>query len=484
VSAGGPARRPARRSVGRRVVVGLRVVLGLVVVASFLDVGPVRAQDADGGAGGGATETLAGYQGSAAASGVHVFYNPEGVLPIPPPVDLGVPDALATIASGPSTFARASVADPGDLLNSPAALFGLLAPGGPGDAIPPYPYRITATSGVGQPDVTSNPAPGLTARVRVSDGGSVAQSSVGVADAPAIATVGAARSLASTDVQDGKVTVHARTEVAGLDLLGILKVESITTDLTATSTGGRTELSGGTKIGGATVLGQAVTIDEGGVTLAPGSSPLLGGVLGPLVGSVDQLLKQVGITVSVAGPVSLDGGSDGQLSSTGLRIDLALNRTTFPALTALLDSLPPLDSPVPGLPSIDDLLVVAQANHVASLELGRGVVSLAGSSAGDAGDDGAPVDLGGGTDAGGSFDVPSSTDGSFAVTPTSPGGVSAPIGSTGGRAASTTVPQGAGVGALVLLAILAVPFIGERLAWICTSVLGAGGAERCTWEGP
>jgi hypothetical protein len=471
--------RPPRHPVGRRVVVGLRVVLGLVVVASFLDVGPVRAQDADPTA---ATGTLAGYQGSAAASGIHVFYNPEGVLPIPPPVDLGAPDALATVASGPSTFARASVLDPGDLLNSPAALLGLLAPGGPGDAIPSYPYRISATSGAGQPDVTSNPAPGLTARVRVTDGGSVAQSSVGVADAPSLATVGAARSLATTEVEDGKVTVHARTEVLGLDLLGIVKIESITTDLTASSSGGSTELSGGTKVGGATVLGQAVTIDEHGVKVVQGSSPLLGGLLGPLVGSVNQVLAQVGITISASGPVKLAGGNDGQLSSTGLRIDLALNRSTFPALTALLDSLPPIDSPVPGLPSVDDLLVVAQASHVASLELGRGVVSLAASSAGDDGGDQAPVELGGGTDAGGSFDGPS-TDGSFALTPTEPGGVSTPVGPTG-RAASTTVPKGAGVGALVLLALLAVPFIGERLAWICTSVLGAGGAERCTWEGP
>lgn len=71
---------------------------------------------------------LAGYTGSAASSGLRVGYVPKGVLPIASPVDLGAPDTLATINSGPLTFARASVADPGDLLANPDALLALIDP--------------------------------------------------------------------------------------------------------------------------------------------------------------------------------------------------------------------------------------------------------------------------------------------------------------------------------------------------------------------
>jgi len=118
-----------------------RVGLGLVAAATLLPAGafPGKAKAS--------SPTLGGYTGSAAASGLHVFYNPEGLLPVAAPVDVGIPDALATITTGPSTFARASVADPGDLLVNPDALITLgFAQWKPG-TLPPYPYRVNATSG-------------------------------------------------------------------------------------------------------------------------------------------------------------------------------------------------------------------------------------------------------------------------------------------------------------------------------------------------
>ena len=86
-----------------------------------------------------APTAVGAFEGTAQASGLRAVYNPEGILPIPPPVDLSAPDALATIASGPSTFARASVADPGDLLANPDALLVQASPSYPAGAIPPVP---------------------------------------------------------------------------------------------------------------------------------------------------------------------------------------------------------------------------------------------------------------------------------------------------------------------------------------------------------
>jgi hypothetical protein len=452
---------------------GTRIVLGLVVAATLLDVAPVRAQD-DSTA---AEETLAGYQGSAAASGVHVFYNPEGILPIPPPVDLGAPDALATIASGPSTFARSSVADPGDLLASPDALLSLFSAAYPSGTLPPYPFRIAATSGVGQPSVDLNPAPGLSERVEVGDGTSSAKASIGAVEVPAIATFGGSTATATTRTDGQSVTVHAVTKVAGFDLLGLIKIEGITTDITATSKGGETELSGGTKLGGVTILGQAATIDENGIHPKKGATSILGALLQPLTGSLNTILKTAGINITLAGPQKLEGSTSGQLASTGLKIDLEFSRKTQPALAQLLDAIPPIENPLPGTPSIEDLLVAVQARHLASIELGRGVVSLAARSIGaDAAPDVTfPEDTG-------SFDIPPTSTGDFplspAVTATSPTAVE-----PAGASQRSSVPAGAGVGALVLLAVLAVPFVGERLAWICSTVLGAGGAERCSMEG-
>src|SRR5690349_18509325 len=99
----------------------LRLALIVLVAGSFL--GTTRAGDAQSAP----TPTLGGFQGTASASGLHVLYNPSGLLPIPPLVDIGAPDAYVTIASGPTTFARASVLDPGDLVANPDALLSLFS---------------------------------------------------------------------------------------------------------------------------------------------------------------------------------------------------------------------------------------------------------------------------------------------------------------------------------------------------------------------
>jgi hypothetical protein len=456
---------------GRVVVRGLRIVLALVVVGTLVDLAPTHAQAQDGGG------TLAGYQGRAAASGLHALYNPAGILPVPPPVDLNAPDALATISSGPATFARAAVADPGDLLASPDALLAQASADYPAGTIPNWPLRISVASGVGVPAAQSDPAPGLHARVEAGDGSSSALAETPKVDLPAVVTVGSMSASATTETDGTKVTVHARSHVGNVSLLGLVTIGSVVTDLTATSDGTKTELTGGTKVTNASLMGTPITIDADGIHAAD-QPPLLGGVVGPLVASLNDLLKQAGIQISVATPVEITGGSTDELSSYGLRIGFELSPQTFPALAALIDALPPLENPVPGAPSAEDLLALAKARHLVAVEVGRGQVSLLARTSAALGGGDTPIsgDIGG-------IDVPS-TSPPFSL-PGDTGTVAPPAVDLGGTPAETAaLPKGAGVGAAVLLALLAIPFVGDRIARICSAVLATDATTTCTWEEP
>ena len=252
-----------RRGWTARGVRAARVVLGVVVVASLLGAAPVRAQtngSGDAGDPGTSADTapstpsgagFGGFEGSAIASGLHVRYNAGDILPIPPPVDLGTPDALATIASGPSTFARASVADPGDLLANPEAFLALASADYPVGTLPAYPYRVSAASGVGQPVAEVSAAPGLDARVEVTDSGSRAQASMPAFVAPALVNIGSLSSVSTTTTDGTSVAVHARTQVSGINILDVIQIDSLVTDVNATSDGADTKVSGGTTVTGA-----------------------------------------------------------------------------------------------------------------------------------------------------------------------------------------------------------------------------------------
>ena len=244
-------------SAHRWVATGIRVGLGLVAASTLLGPNaPVKAQAAP------AAPMLGGFTGSAGSSALHVEYNPKGLLPTGSVLDVNAPDALATIASGPSTFARAGVADPGDLLANPDALFTQASPEYPQGSIPPWPFRITAGSGTGAPEAESSPAPGLHARVSAKGGSSTAEATAPGLDVPAVVSIGSLASYADTATDGSSVRVHARSEISSLNILGLIQIESIITDLTATSNGTETTVSGGTVVTGASFAGTPVEIDD------------------------------------------------------------------------------------------------------------------------------------------------------------------------------------------------------------------------------
>jgi hypothetical protein len=449
------------------------VLLGLGLLAASTLLGPSAHAQVLTEGGSDSVTSLAGYSGKASASGFHATYNPEGLLPVSSPVDLGVPDALATLASGPTTFARASIADPGDIIANPDAVLALLSPDYPAGTVPPYPYRISANSGTGEPRATSAPAPGLNAAVEARPDGSSARAATPEFVAPAVATIGSVTSAAETIVEDSQVTAHARTEASRFQLLDLLKVESLVTDVKAVSDGGQTKLTGGTTIAGATFMDRPVTIDASGVHLDPKAEPMP--VLDGLTGSLDDVLQRAGIKVTLLGPVDLGGKQSGVLASTGLRIDLELSNKTLPILGQLTKAVPSFDNPIPGAPlGLSDVLQVAKARHLVSIEVGKGAVSLTAHKATPIAD--VALDTGG-------FPDSSLGLGDVSLPATEVPSVGAPASIT--PAATEKAPAasiGAGIGALALLALLGQPLLGERLARGAAALLATDQAETCLRE--
>lgn len=445
-----------------------RAALGLVAAATLLGAGPgAVSADAQTPA---PPRALVGIQGSAAATALRAMYNPEGLLPIGTILELGVPDALATMSSGPTTFARAAAADPGDLLANPDAL--VQQSGQPPGTLPAWPFRISASSGVGAPTAELSPAPGIDTRVSADATGSSALATMPAFRAPAVLTAGSAASTATTTTDGATVTVRARSEVTGIDLLGLLRIESVVTELTAVTDGTATTTSGGTVITGATLAGQPVTIDSEGLASAQ-----------PGVALVNDVLTTLGIRVTAAGPPPGGEPTAGQLTSAGLRIDFELSERTLPVLGDVLDALPPLDPIVPGAPSGDDVLAVARARHLASVGIGGASVSLAARTptprlAPSTGSAAAPA-------------VPTPAPPSEALRPSAVAAPPAPPSlATAAPIATPPAPVSApvdglaqGIGALAAIVLLLQPFVGDKLAKGAAALTAAGPTDACPREG-
>src|SRR3546814_4740741 len=135
--------------------------------------------------------------------------------------------------------------------------------------------------------------------------------------------------------------------MSGFSLLDVLKIDSIVTDITVSSTGEETTVTGGTTVAGATLLGLPATIDAEGIHVDREAAPsdpaagalgdILGGpggvgdVLSEVLGSVsgvNDVLAAAGIKVTLVGPAETEGDNDGQLSSAGLWIDIDFGKDT------------------------------------------------------------------------------------------------------------------------------------------------------------
>ncbi len=352
-----------------------------------------------------------GFIASSRSNGLQLTYDSPNLLPTGSPIfQVSLPEALATLNSGPVGYALSSFLFPGPLV---ADLGAALAASGTETGIPPYPVRSEAFYPSG-PTATTTGQQGTEMTAETDYADSRAHTSyAGLAADPAV-RIGGIETVSRSAIDGDQLVARTRTTASDIAILGgLISIESVVTDLVATSNGTESASAGRTVVSGASVLGLPVTIGPDGVRFderpdAPtgtdptggaldgvlaGAGPVrdaLGSAAGPLndllaqVGgarddALQQLFEASGIDLRVGDAIeTIDGGS-AQRSASGLSITLNYDGANTPVLTDLLALLPsdalPADNlgPVPFSPQA--LVNLLKKTHIVGVALAPANVS-------------------------------------------------------------------------------------------------------------
>jgi hypothetical protein len=247
------------------------------------------------------------------------------------PLDSGSASIDASLDANPSAMVLARPVEPGTTfatLNSQ-----LPTPVAVPEADAAYPGTT--------PSASTAPTPASTASAKVTQTTAVgAASTAGVSTT--VATLGAttaSTSLAATG-SGHAVTASADAYVAGLDVAGVLDVQSVAGHAAVTSTAGGARTAVATlTVGSITVAGQAVAVDDTGLH-AVGATLPLGPTLAQLTTAANATLAKAGISLSLAQPIHTTGvnslGGMAAADSGGLSITVntpVIGSDTIPANT-------------------------------------------------------------------------------------------------------------------------------------------------------
>ena len=483
--------------------------LGVIAAALGLGATPTAtAQEAEGPA-----AAFGGFAATGRANGVQLTYNVENVFPLPAPLfQASVPEATAAMESGPTATALGSVAYPGSLLANLPAVVAQSDPRAAG-YVPPYPVRAEAAHPSGPPEARQDIG-SATATVSATEAGASATTTMGGGDLPGFIRMGAITTTGSTAFVDGKIESRSRAEATGVDLFfGLLHIDSIVTDLVATTDGATAASAGGTTVSGVTFLGMPASIGPAGVTVqqpAPPSSsgpatpiaegvgdltpvadglsgavaPLneaLTAVLGTTNASAQDLLAATGISIRTLEPFESVDGASAERTANGLIIEITYDGQGDNPLAALLGAIPAENLPgegIPGFPintSPQALVNFMKETHVTGMALAYGNVNVNGSPAFEfeAPDIVPSVGTGG---LGGSVGTSSSPSSFSTPTPALPGGAA------GGDTAVAGTPAGAaaagtGAAVAVIIALLSSPLWAVGSRNLADNVLGIAGTS-------
>lgn len=356
-----------------------------------------------------------GYKLSSRGNGFLLSFDSPGLLPVGSPLfGVGLPEAQATGSNGPSGYALASLAYPGSLI---ADLPAVIAQSGTSAPIPSYPIRQQSFFPAGPLEATQQiGTASMTAKTSDVSSDSVAQYSG--ADLQAFFNMGQVTVTSHTGIEEGQVVSRVRSEVTNVNILGVVTIASIVTDLVAVSNGKEASTDGFTQASGVKVLGLDATLDAAGLHVGPpppGSTtttkqpspldPILGGndlsqlnsLLKPVAdalsglivqvvgasGTVNDLLKDAGISMRVLEPTKSNSGGQAQRTANGVLIEINYNGKTAPLVSTLLAAVPssqlPTDSLIPGVPlntSPQALFNLLKETYVTDLALAPGDVGV------------------------------------------------------------------------------------------------------------
>lgn len=487
--------------------------LGLTALGFGVLAGGASAQTVDGGStssSGSAdlASQFGGYELSARGNGVLLTYDIENALPVSPVVSLGLPEALATQTNS-AGYALASLAYPGPLV----ADFGsALKQGGTDAPIPPYPVRTQAFHPGEQTEQRQSTFPGADMASVTDETSSQASSKYSGFEVPAALDVGTVEVTSRTELVQGQVVARSRVAQSDVNLLsGLIRIESVVTDIVSTSNGEAAATDGTTTVNGVTVLGLEATIDADGVRLAerlPDPSALdqvtkpvvdgLGQVAGPVAGGAEPLTQQLsdlisrtlggqktlndlllasGIQVRVLQPAATVEAGAASINAAGLGISFVYPGASDERLAQLLALLPSDQLPSEGIPgagvSPQSTVNLFKETHIADVSIApaSAAVNATPAFAFDEGELGSSGSLDGGAFGTGAFDTGSlgTGGGGFdTAVPSLPGSGAL---ASGFGAAGNAIPL-----ALVLITIFTAPFWAAASRRFAEASLGATSA--------
>ena len=292
----------------------------------------------------GADSTLGGFTVSSLAEAVTAQYEqPNFPLPATPSLEFDEGYAATTDNFGPSGTATASSLYPGQVVANAGPELALLVPGAP---LPPAPvWPVQATSEYPQaPNSGSTDEPGANMDATSTTNGNTATATLGddaatagsngadptlqapsssgnpLAGSSAIVGIGTMSATSSSLAPSTSANAQASATDTGISILdGFITIGSVTSTATATSDGSTGKVTGSTEVQNMDIAGEQVTVDANGIAAAGQSTPLA-----LPISSIDTLLGELGISVSVTNPTDTVSGPSAGRTLDGLKISIDL----------------------------------------------------------------------------------------------------------------------------------------------------------------
>jgi hypothetical protein len=308
-----------------------------------------------------------------------------------------VPEARASLNTGPVGYALASVAWPGPLAANAGTLILVASAQAPPEVKTlDYPVRAEARTGQNPPTTTYNTVPGtsLTATAKsdlVSADASVANTLASTG------TFGPARAFGKTALVGGTGTAEASNIVNDVVLAGgAVTIKSFASSASAKTDGAKGSGKTSAAVVGLSIGGQPVTIDEQGVHGANAAS--------------QQALSQAGIDIVLSAPTKEIKGSTATFTASSLVVAWKTDSSVFGAV------LGGAMASAAGTPGLEDTLV-GLTGEVATPGTGAGGNATTGSSGTSSGEAVGGAGSGAGTGAVGSSALPGVAGDAGAATP-------------------------------------------------------------------
>ena len=384
-----------------------RSLAGLLAAVALVGIAGAGAPGVSAGGGGTIGDELFGtYSASARANGVQITYDAENVFPVSPILQATVPEALATLSSGPSGYSLASLAYPGPLIADIGTVIALASEDAP--PVPPYPVRQESFHPTGPAKAVEGGQGGPEMRAETSPSSSEAVAHYADAGDDQAVTFGNVVSHSTTEVLGDELVSRARTEVSDVVVLGgVLTIDSVVTDIVAVHDGKGGATAGRTIAQGVQVLGLDARLTGDGLELteAPPAEPTeeepplpipsddspLGQVVGPVQDGVEQVnggaaeaeqqamppiekaLAQAGIEVQLLQPEQTIAEGMASRAAGGLKITFRYKGREQKEMNDLVTGLPPeLRQSLGPAPNPVNMLI---ENHIVSVAMAPAFVN-------------------------------------------------------------------------------------------------------------